>query len=45
MYGIKKKLRKNAIPKWIRKKNDFDKKIKNVELKIKHKSNNIVGIF
>ena len=37
MYGIKKKLRNNAIHKRIRQRNDFDKKIKNVELQIKHK--------
>ena len=36
MYGIKKKLRNNAIHKRIRERNDFDKKIKNVELQIKH---------
>ena len=40
MCGIKKKLRKNAIHKRIREKNDFDKKIKNVELQIKHKLKN-----
>ena len=40
MYGIKKKLRSNAIHKQIRERNDFDKKIKNVELQIKHKLNN-----
>ena len=39
MYGIKKKLRKNAIHKRIPERNDFDKKIKNVELQIKHKLN------
>ena len=36
MYEIKKKLRNNAIHKRIRERNDFDKKIKNVELQIKH---------
>ena len=40
MYGIKKKLRKNAIHKRIRERNDFEKKIKNVELQIKHKLSN-----
>ena len=40
MYGIKKKLRNNAIHKQIRERNDFDKKIKNVELQIKHKLRN-----
>ena len=40
MYGIKKKLRQNAIHKRIRERNDFDKKIRNVELQIKHKLNN-----
>ena len=37
MYGIKKKLRKNAMKKRIRERNDFDKKIKNSELQIKQK--------
>ena len=40
MYGIRKKLRNNAIHKRIRERNDFDKKIKNVELQIKHKLSN-----
>ena len=40
IYGIKKKLRQNAIHKRIRERNDFDKKIRNVELQIKHKLNN-----
>ena len=39
MYGIKKKLRKNAIHKSIRERNDFDKKNKDVELQIKQKLN------
>ena len=37
MSGIKKKLQKNAIHKRIWERNDIDKKIKNVELQIKHK--------
>ena len=37
MYGIKKKLKNNVIHKRIRKINYFDKKIKNLELKIKRK--------
>ena len=40
MYGIKEKLQTNAIHKRIRERNDFDKKIKNVELQIKQKLNN-----
>ena len=40
MYGIKKKLRQNAIHERIQERNDFDKKIRNVELQIKHKLNN-----
>ena len=39
MYGIIKKLRNNAIHRQIRERNVFDKKIKNVELQIKHKLN------
>ena len=37
MYGIKKKLPKNAIHKLIRERSDFDKKIKNLGLQNKHK--------
>ena len=40
MYEIKKKLPNNPIHKRIRERNDFDKKIKNVELQIKDKLNN-----
>ena len=40
MYGIKKKLRKNAIHKPIRERNDFDKRNEDVELQIKQKLNN-----
>ena len=40
MYGIKKKLPQNGIHKRIRKRNDFDKKMRNLELQIKHKLNN-----
>ena len=40
MYGIKKKLQQNAMHKQIRERNDFDKKIRNMELQIKHKLNN-----
>ena len=43
LYGIKKKLQNNAIHKRIRERNDFDKKIKNVEVQIKHKFNNFDG--
>ena len=40
MYETKKKLRKNAIHKRIQERNNFGKKIKNMELQIKHKLNN-----
>ena len=40
-YRIKKKLRKNAIQKQVRERNDFDEMIKNLELELKQNINSI----